>query len=314
MQLLQRAARKTSRLLGLSSEPSAAEQFWSSAFDDGGIDTWLSEPRVRQVVNAAVTDFPHEWPLDCFRRLYASEPFKNALSVGCGEGALERDVRRKNIARRITGTDLSRSALATARKAAARERLARIRYRRADFNTFKLPRRRYDIVFFHQSMHHVEGLEHCLAEVHKALKSGGLLYLDEYVGPSRDDWNEELLTAANEVFAKLPAKARKSETLPLPVESRDPSEAIRSAEIVPLVRASFEVLHQRDYGGNVLALAYPSIAWGTMDEDEKNEVLDLLIGEEQRLLAAGAPSFYTVLLARKALAPPFEKGGLGGIS
>lgn len=288
-----RLAGRLTRRLHLS----RAEKFWSSAFEAGGIETWLAEPRVRQHANQQITGSPHEWPVDCFKRLYVSKPFEHALSVGCGEGALERDLRKKDICWRATGIDLSRSALKAARAAAARDGILRIRYRRADFNTFKLRENHHDLVFFHQSLHHVANLEHCLGEVEKTLTPGGFLYLDEYVGPSRDEWNDELLEPACRVYLELPEEVRKSDRIPLPIEVDDPSEAIRSSEIVPMVRERFTVLHQRDYGGNVLALVHPLIRWEILEPRAKDELLEALIREERSLLDAGATSLYTVILA-----------------
>jgi ubiquinone/menaquinone biosynthesis C-methylase UbiE len=61
-----------------------------------------------------------------------------------------------------------------------------IRYFAADFNRCNLPRRAYDAVFFHQSLHHVAYVERLFAQVWRTLKPSGLLYLDEYIGSSEE--------------------------------------------------------------------------------------------------------------------------------
>jgi SAM-dependent methyltransferase len=275
-----------------------AEAFWTAAFAEGGIDTWMSEPEVRHYINEQVTGSPHEWPMEWFQRVHSPTPYPLGLSVGCGDGALERDVRRKGICNRIVGVDLSEGALASASEQAESEGIDGISYLRDDFNTFRLDRAQYDIVFFHQSLHHVARLERCVPEVASSLKTDGLLYLDEYVGPSRDDWNDELLADAQRVYESLPRSIRTHRRVPAPVVPEDPSEAVRSGEILEFVVRSFRVIERRDYGGNLLALIHPLVRWSRLEAENRAALLDRLMAEERSLLAGGAPSFYTVVVAR----------------
>ena len=76
----------------------------------------------------------------------------------------------------------------------------RLEYRAEDINALKLPRARYDIVFFHGSLHHVRQIERVLTEVRQSLKPGGLIYLDEYMGPSRSEWSDEEWSFARSAF------------------------------------------------------------------------------------------------------------------
>jgi SAM-dependent methyltransferase len=178
------------------------------------------------------------------------------------------------------------------------EGLVGISYRLDDLNRVVLPRAQFDVVFFHQSLHHVTALEHCLAQVLATLRPGGVVYVDEYVGPSRTDWSDALLAEANRSYASMPNALRTVPAVPLPIEPDDPSEAARSAEILPLLAAVFNVDVRRDYGGNLLALLHPLIDWSRLDEHQKANLLDRLIADEDRLLAGGADSFYTVIVAR----------------
>ena len=157
-------------------------------------------------------------------------------------------------------------------------------------------------------MHHVSNLEHCIEQVRRTLKPSGFLFLDEYVGPSRDEWTVEHLEAANAVYRQVPAELRTAEEVLLPIEMDDPSEAVRSSEIVPLVRESFDVLHQRDYGGNILALLYPIIDWQGMSEETESRILERLIEEERQLLSSGEKSYYSVILATNGPRPGVTSG------
>lgn len=272
------------------------EVFWSEAAAAGGITTWLAEPEVRKYVNELVSGSCDQWPTDWFNGRFGS--FGHGLSIGCGNGALERDVLTKGICQSMRAVDLSQEALRQATQLAAQAAITGVTYRRADFNRFKLPRNAFEIVFFHQSMHHVANLEHCLAQVRRALVPGGLLYADEYVGPSRSQWNKKALAEANRIFARLPQRLRRGDHIPLPIEERDPSEAIRSAEIIGQLRKRFDIIEKRDYGGNILALVYPLVRWDDIDDNNRREVLTTLIEADRRQLCNGADSYYTLIVAR----------------
>jgi SAM-dependent methyltransferase len=283
---------------GADRTTTAEEKYWTEAFARGGITTWMSEEKCRRAANRMVTGSGDEWPMEWFGRVYAGSPFETGLSLGCGDGALERDVRQKGICREVVGIDLSKGALRMAAERAATEGLDGITYQIGDFNCLDLPQDRYDVVFFHQAMHHVANLEHCVRQIRKSLKPGGLFYLDEYVGPSRTEWRDDLLADANAHLQSIARKFRRSESVTFPIEEDDPSEAIRSSEIVPLVCETFDVIEHHDYGGNLLALIHPLLRWDVIDDATRANILDDLIGAEKALLDAGERSFYTVIVAR----------------
>lgn len=287
----------------------AVERFWSSSFDQGLPFTWIAEPAVRLAANIRITG-SHQWPLEWFAEKVVTKPFDDVVSVGCGEGELERDIRRKGISRKALGLDLSTAALDSARASADQEGFPEIRYERADFNALELPPEAFDAAFFQQSIHHVADLEGCLATVSRSLRPGGLLYLDEYVGPSRHEWNRELLAHADVALAELPADVvrhgrlriligQRRKRVPAPVDWRDPSEAIRSSEILRCVREYFDIVHQRDYGGNLLSLIHPYLRREALDEEGWTALLEGLIEAESELLSAGEASYYAVLVARR---------------
>ncbi len=276
----------------------AADQYWSQAFADGGVRTWMAEELCRRSINEAISGSPNEWPMEWFKRVHCQEPFALGLSLGCGEGALERDARQKGICQQIVGIDISEAALSSAQQAAVNDGIDGIDYYRGDFNSLQLAPARYDIVFVHQAMHHVNRLEHCCQQIASTLKDGGLLYLDEYIGPSRTDWCPKLLAEVNTVFTALPASLRLGSSIPAPIEQHDPSEAIRSAEIMAVLEQNFEIVERRDYGGNLLSLILPCLRWESIEPEQRGELLTRLIDQEKALLRSGASSYYTVVIAR----------------
>ncbi|MGZ5473346.1 MAG: class I SAM-dependent methyltransferase [Thermoanaerobaculia bacterium] len=193
----------------------------------------MADEQVRLYINESISGNPGFWPMDWFSRQY-SPRFARALSIGCGTGALERDLLKRGICDRFDAFDGSPVSLDVAKTEAAKLGLSEhIHYSIADFNEPKLPRRAYNAVFFQQSAHHVAKLEKLFRAVLRSLKPGGVLYLDEYIGPSRSDWNDRLLGPLRSINKLLPEEVRTRDDLPLPIQWDDPSEAIRSAEILP---------------------------------------------------------------------------------
>ena len=275
----------------------AIQAFWGRYYRTGGIRTWLAEPVVRHAVNERITGHPGSWTMAWFKENYAIEPFGRGLSLGCGEGALERDVMEKEICREMVGLDLSNEAVTRASALARAAGLDSINYRLGDMNHLELEEESFDIGFFHQSLHHVEALDSCLATVRRALRPGALLYLDEYIGPSRGDWRRELIAEAEEVYARLPRQIKRSRRVTLPVDWRDPSEAVRSAEIVEHLERYFVLREQRDYGGNLLSVIHPLLKPDVLTTPLGEEVLTTLVVAEDRLLERGVGSYYAVLVA-----------------
>jgi SAM-dependent methyltransferase len=221
--------------------------------------------------------------------------FTSAVSLGCGEGALERDLRSKGLCASILGIDISTAALKLAESRA--EGINGIEYREGDLNALELPDAAFDAAFFHQSLHHVEDLDSCLSATASALRPGALVYLDEYVGPSRGEWSASLIKEASELFAQLPASVRRSRRLKLPLDWRDPTEAVRSSEILSAVSRHFRVLERRDYGGNFLSVIHPHLRLEHLEADERGALLQSMVDAERMHLAAGHGSYYTVLIA-----------------
>ncbi len=278
----------------LAPDHMTAEHFWDREVVTPTHTSWMEHPLVREyIVRSIARSEEGEWPVDWFMRWLGSRRFARALSIGCGKGPFERDVVRKNLVDRIDAFDGSTNSLRIAQETAKAEGMSsRIRYFAADFNEPFLPRSTYDVVFIHQALHHVAKLEKLLRHVMLALKPHGLLYLDEYIGPSRSDWNDELVAPHRAVFENVPQHARRTTTLAIPIQSDDPSEAFRSAEILPQLHIGFDVREFRGYGGNLLSVLYPAV-----DFEKARDALQSIIAEEQRRLASGEMPYYAVIVA-----------------
>ncbi|HEV7505785.1 MAG TPA: class I SAM-dependent methyltransferase [Thermoanaerobaculia bacterium] len=257
----------------------------------------MHEAVVRRYINESISGSPDCWPIDWLHSRLQPRRFSTALSLGCGDGPLERDLVAKGICDSILAIDISAGALDIARAKAAALELNGIEYRQGDLNALDLSGQRFDAAFAHQSLHHVENLEDCLSTTASALASDGFLYLDEYVGPSRKEWTPASIVDADRVYLSLPASVRRKRHIGAPIDRSDPTEAVRSSKILSVLARYFHIEDRRDYGGNFLALIHPHLRLDDLNPPERDEVLLTIIEAEKVHLKSGASSYYTVLVA-----------------
>jgi len=275
--------------------------------------SWTSHPVVRAAVMRRISGRSDlDW-IEWVKQRFLPHGVERALSMGCGAGHCDRAAGKVGLFRSLDGIDVSSAAIALAVERANKAGLSGLSYRVADINTELLPQEAYDLVVFKQSLHHVDALEHVLGQVRRTLRPRAWLVLNEFIGPSRLQWTDEQLAIANELLAALPERLRQVagaagrirqqiERVPLThFATADPSEAVRSAEIVPLLSAGFEIVERRDFGGTIL---YPLLQ-DIIDNfdparDADNALLRLLLAFEDQLLARRIlPSDNAVIVARR---------------
>ncbi len=278
---------------------------------------WLAVPEVMARYQAKLTDGRYGSWVEMVVGDFLSDRahLSRILSLGCGDGALERDLARLNAFGRCDAFDLSPTAIAKARQAANAGGFGgRIGYEAADVNTISLEPGLYDSIWFNGSLHHVSALEHVLEQCRLALRPEGYLIAHEYVGPSRFDFTPRQKQAIDAAWRLIPHRFKRwfvggsagavapHAPCPVPAEvvAADPSEAVRSAEIVEQVRARFDICYERQAGGTILQFLLSGIAGNFRSEDRDSiRVLELLFEIEDVLIEAGdLASDFMLLLGR----------------
>lgn len=247
--------------------------------------SWLQHQTILQVVNRRVSGDPNVSTMQWFRNKYFPRPVDLALSLGCGFGGFERFGIAAGIARKFHANDLSDGAIAKAREVAAAEGFGdKIDYSVVNLDECTLPAATYDAVFALSSAHHVFRLENLFRQCRKTLKPNGLLFMDEYIGPSRFQSAPEVTALINKLRDILPERYRKSlftddgslihPYVPSPpehFEKHDPSEAVRSGEIVSTLKMYFDILEYRPYGGAIMHMLFSGIM-GNFNENSEADV------------------------------------------
>jgi ubiquinone/menaquinone biosynthesis C-methylase UbiE len=109
------------------------------------------------------------------------------LDVGCGQGKSFRLLRDAFHPARLLGLDADPHSLSLAQAEAEREDMA-VELHSADCAQIPLPDHSIDIVFCHQTFHHLVDQERALAEFWRVLKPGGLLLFAESTKAYIDTW------------------------------------------------------------------------------------------------------------------------------
>ena len=264
---------------------------------------WMAHPMVRDRVNALASGGNPR--MDSYGRLKVvlqergvRLPLGRAVSLGCGFGGLERALAAEGIIDQIDAYDLAPGAIEEARRLAAEAGLHGLRYHVADLETIDFPPGEVDVVFAHSSVHHVERLEQLFETVAAMLKPGGIFHLSEFVGPTRFQWTDAQMAGVNRFLESLPPRLRRLPTgEPRPLQTRptiasmiaaDPSEAIRSSDIRPLIGRYFDIVEERELGGALLHLGLGDIAQNfNADDAGDRAILEAFFAEEDQAMRDG---------------------------
>jgi len=135
-------------------------------------------------------------------------PLKKCLSICCGFGEVERTLARLGVAEEIVGIDIAPGAIEQARERATIEGLHNISYRLADINSQNLPVEEFEIIWANGALHHIRDLDKVVGMLASALKPGGILVSNEYIGPDYQQLSVRQQEIVNAVKHLLPSELR----------------------------------------------------------------------------------------------------------
>ena len=291
----------------------------------GGELHWTELEAIKRRISLRVCNNPAMDPWEYVFRAHLIDaiPLDRALTLGCGFGELERLTASFGVIRRHDAFDISDGAIGRARDAARAAGYAQLHYEVADLNYLQLERGAYDCVFGVQSIHHIERLEHLFGQVVEALKPGGHFILNEFVGPTRFQWTDRQLEVINGLLRALPERLRVNRRTGAVKRAVgrpriadmiriDPSESIRSAEIVSVLERYLPVVEIKGYGGTVLHMLLDDIAGNFRDAGPTGEAfLESLCDLEDLLIAGGDLTHdFAFIVARKPPSPAREGPGV----
>jgi len=217
----------------------------------------------------------------------------------------------------IVACDYAAATVERAKELARAEGLD-IDYRVVDLEHDELPGYGFDAIVANDVLHHITNLESLYARIQASLRRGGHFIFSEYVGPNRFQYSDAQMDVINRYMRVLPDHLRYDPCLKITLRKKerlsiervladDPTEAVRSEDVLPLARSMFEVEAEYPYGGSLLSpLLYEIIVNFNEENPEDRRLLEILCDAEDRLIRSGhlSPDFCVFVARRPELSDP----------
>lgn len=254
-----------------SSEDEAARvaEHWQHQFAKNRADNslWTNNQIVVRHIYRLISGGSEEHWLSWFFDHYLANGvvFERSLSVCCGDGAHELGIANTCRVRFIRGFDISEGAIAQANASFEKAGIPNGSYifEVADAGDLQLEDR-FDLILSTGALHHVANLEGLLSKLAGMLGPDGYFVVLEYVGPNRFQWTDPQIGVINGILRQLDLRYLKENSrieLGRPSMAEfmaiDPSEAVRSEDIMGLLPEYFTIEYLRNFNGTVMHPLYP---------------------------------------------------------
>jgi len=296
--------------------------FWSKNDSVPGTRWWDSPMVIRHVnviVNGEPVDGLSMGLINRAKNLLGNRPpLEKGISVGCGIGVKEMQLIREGIVTSFDLFELSTERIARGRALAEKQGMEEnVRFINGDAFSTVDGRKIYDLVHWNNSLHHMMDVHHAVAWSKEVLKSGGLFFMDDFVGAAHFQWPEEQLAMATEARRSLRGTKYLRNPAPKSFFSRkylpcrlkrpnlkgmlrsDPSEAADSDRIIPAIMREFPSAEIIKTGGVIYHLALMD-AIANFDETvaQDRRILRSLLDLDMSCIEQGE-THYAVCLAIK---------------
>ncbi|MBW1804519.1 MAG: class I SAM-dependent methyltransferase, partial [Deltaproteobacteria bacterium] len=238
----------------------------------------------------------------------------NGLILGCnyGKNTSQVALAQSDVFKELTVVDIAEDLLDRQHEVIHELDLDRVvNFACLDLNKESLPNEKnYDLIHAWGTIHHIKRLEGLFSDINDALCDDGIFCMREYVGPSYLQFADDIAHIVDSLLAVLPDDLKRDEHGNIKnrawrptveeIVADDPSEAVRSDEILPIVEKYLDVLACRMTGGTILNPLLHAIS-GNFERDEAaRSILKILIVLERTLIESGViPSDYVYLIAKK---------------
>lgn len=288
----------------------------------GNPDTWVANGQhwthldeIHRLINRRVSGDPDINPLEWFGQHLADAgclPLGRALVLGCGAGYLEREIHGLGLTREIVAFDLSPKVLEVARKnCAGLEGITHVQASMDELPVGQGPFMpgSFDAVLGVSSVHHCSQLNHLYSSVAQLLAPGGWFYMDEYVGPDRFQYSDSNIGQIKALAELLPDRLLTNQNgvikrgfrAPTVAEvvAVDPSEAVCSSSLLPLLPDYFRVVAQRPYGGSLLHTLLADVAQNFQVPEAKPWLQALMDAEDDLERLGRLEHHFSCVIARQ---------------
>ena len=225
------------------------------------------------------------------------------LSIGCGDGGIEVEMVQAGLCETMEGIDLSPVRIDRANQKVPAELRSKVHF--SVKNAEKdLEGQEYDLVLFTHALHHIFDLETMSMTIRDRVMNptNGILVLEEYVGAVRYQFPQSQLDAMatflKSIEGRFPDRVEHVRQNPLwngktffppdsnSIEKDDPSETIRSNEIVPVLSQYFTIVEDVPLGGNFFQWIFHNV-YNSLRDETGLEIVQTMLDAEMQAIADG---------------------------
>jgi ubiquinone/menaquinone biosynthesis C-methylase UbiE len=273
-------------------------QYWEQQFAKNRADSslWTNNLIVASQIYRLISGGSEEHWLSWFFNRYIENGvvFERSLSICCGDGAHELSLAQTGRVRFIRGFDVSEGALAHAISSFEKAAIPKSTYafEVADADNLQMEDR-FDLILSTGALHHVTNLEELLSRLSRMLSANGYFIVLEYVGPNRFQWTDAQLGVINGILCQLdPRYLKENRRIELGRPSIpdfmaiDPSEAVRSEDVLRLLPEYFTIEYRRNFNGTVMHPLYPLLEarFTNANESDFDSILRMILWIEDFLI------------------------------
>lgn len=279
-----------------------------SAFNETSlkVSNWWIIPQIRHRWNLKITGNKNREYEEYFCSKFFPENKKlKFISIGSGVCSHEIKIAKLKPEWEIHCVDFSEKLLNEAKNEAKKNGVKNMFFYAENILESKFyKRQKFDIVFFHASLHHFDKInEFFLHHIKPLLNNQGYLIINEFVGNNRLQFKQFQISKINHAIDLIPKCYRKifktnfyknkfygSGLVRMYIA--DPSECADSENILPTIHENFKIIEEKPYGGNLLMSALKDISHHFIESDNhKTKILEELFNLEDKFLEKNKSDF-----------------------
>jgi ubiquinone/menaquinone biosynthesis C-methylase UbiE len=284
---------------------------WSGMYENNSLILsrwWQSEIIVnhvcKKICNEDVTDLIEALNISIKKKFLEKIPFKQAISVGSGQGMSEIKMVEAGIVDKFELYELSSLAVTNGNKLVQEKGISE-KVQFIHGNAFEICQKKdfCDLVFWKQALHHMSDTDAAIEWSYSVLKPGGAIVLDEYMGPTRFQFSNEILQINTKLRKSLDNRFlvnpwTKDSLLETSVSNTDiddliaidPSEAADSGNIIPSLKKHFPEIEIIPTGGMIYHCALNDIIHNLIEENASS-VINLALALDDLLARLGETQY-----------------------
>ncbi|WP_082811921.1 glycosyltransferase [Clostridium sp. Marseille-P299] len=243
------------------------------------------------------------------KNLIPVEGIERAISIGCGSAQKEIRLLKEGVVKHFTCIDIAEGMIKKARENARKNEVEhQMEFMCGDIYSLSDKDAYYDLVFWDNSLHHMEDADKAVEISYNLLKRGGLFFCNDFIGNNRFQWSDMQMAIVNGIRLYLAEDyfnnadgSKFTRFLNAPsiqqMMNTDPSEAADSESIVPAVKKYFIDHTIINTGGLVYHLCLEDIL---QNMPEESEILEYMLDLDNQTIDFGL-SLYAFIFAIKDL-------------